>query len=47
MDEPMDMRDELEQDFDDIEETEEGELKSSGMHVDGDDDNAPPEEERE
>ena len=47
MDEPMDMRDELEQDFGDIEETDEGELKSSGMHVDRDDEETPLEDEKE
>lgn len=47
MDEIMDMRDELEQDFDDTEETEEDELGASGMHVDEDNDKMPLEDERE
>lgn len=47
MDEIMDMRDELGQDFDETEETEEEELGASGMHVDEDGDETPPEEEVE
>ncbi len=34
MDEPLDMRDEVE-DFEDTEETEDDEMKSLGMHVEG------------
>ncbi len=48
--EAMDLRDELDEGIladDDIENTEEEELAANGMHVDGEDDDAPIEEERE
>lgn len=42
----MDMRDDLESFNDDTDETEDDELKASGMHVEGDDDEMPMEEDR-